>query len=269
MELLKALLLGFVQGTTEFLPVSSSGHLVLASHFLGFRDQGILFDVMVHVGTLFSVLAVFRREIVDLAAAPWRWLVGNRSDEVRHSLYQDCYIIIATIPAVVVGLAFKDSIEALFDSVLMVYVFLGVTGILMILSKRFADGAGGVSGVRAFLMGCGQACAVIPGLSRSGTTIFTGMLLGVDREAAARFSFIMSIPVIIGAAVLNIGEVAGTPQPPGMMLTLAAGTVMAAITGYLAIVLLLDVIRRNRLAWFGYYCLVVSGAGIVTNFFLH
>lgn len=264
MELLKALLLGFIQGATEFLPVSSSGHLVLGSQILAFDDQGIIFGVMLHLGTLVSVVIVFRKELLAMIYAPFQWLNGLRTDAVRHHLLWDIYIVVATIPAVIVGLSFKDRIEQLFTSVLVVYLMLMVTGSMMILSRYAVDRDNKINGVRSVLIGCAQACAIMPGLSRSGSTIFVGMLLGVNRETVAKFSFIMSLPAILGAVVLNFSEVLAHPPAAGTLLNLGAGTVMAAITGYLAIVLLLDVIRKNRLPWFGYYCITVASIGLIT-----
>ncbi len=263
MELIKALILGMVQGATEFLPVSSSGHLVLGSHILGFQEQGLVFDVLLHLGTLVSVVAVFRHELVTMAWAPFLWAQNKLAEEDRHYLLWDIYVVVATIPIVLVGLLYKDQIQGLFTSVTIVCFMLILTGLMMITARFIPDRGRQVSSWRAFLMGCGQAFAIIPGVSRSGTTIFTGMLLGINRETAARFSFIMSIPAILGAAVLNLGEVLAHPPQAGAVLIYITGTVAAAITGYLAIILLLDVIKKNRLQWFGYYCLAVATAGLL------
>lgn len=263
MELIKAVILGVLQGATEFLPVSSSGHLVLGSHLLDFSGQGIVFDVMLHLGTLLSVLVFFRKELSQMVAAPFRWLAGNREDSNRTYLLWDVYVVIATIPAVIVGFSFKDRIELLFTSEYVVCLMLIVTGVMMIASRHLVDRDHQVNGPRSFLIGCGQAFAIIPGISRSGTTIFVGMLLGINRETVARFSFIMSIPAILGAAVLNLGEVVTHPPSADEMRILLSGTLASAITGYLAIMLLLDIIKRNRLQWFGYYCLAVASAGLM------
>jgi undecaprenyl-diphosphatase len=262
-ELVKALLLGIIQGATEFLPVSSSGHLVLGSHLLGFEQQSVFFDVMLHLGTLASVLVVFRKELLAMFFAPFKWLAGVRGEATRDALLWDIYVVIGTIPAVIVGFLLKDRIEMLFTSVLTVCLALIVTGVMMLLSRYISDRGEQVSGVRAFFIGCGQACAIVPGLSRSGTTIFVGMLLGINRETVARFSFIMSIPAIMGAAVLNAGEILAHPPALDSMINLLAGTLAAAVTGYLAIILLLDIIRKNRLPWFGYYCLAIAFTGLV------
>jgi undecaprenyl-diphosphatase len=194
---------------------------------------------------------------------PFLWVLNKLDDEGRHYLLWDLYVVVATIPAVIIGLLYKEQIEKMFTSIAVVCFMLIVTGLMMITARFIADRSRPVNGPRAFLMGCGQAFAIIPGVSRSGTTIFTGMLLGINRETAARFSFIMSIPAILGAAVLNIGEVIAHPPTAGAMLVYAAGTIAAALTGYLAIILLLDVIRKNRLQWFGYYCLAVAFIGLI------
>lgn len=262
-EFFKALLLGVIQGATEFLPVSSSGHLVLGSQLLGFREQGLVFDVMLHLGTLFSVMIVFREEIWEMARAPFQWLSGSRKKETLHFLSWDLYVVIATMPAVVIGLGFKETFETMFTSIEVVCVMLIITGMLMIITRYLVDRDKPVNGWRAFVIGCAQACAIIPGLSRSGSTIFTGMLLGVNRETVAKFSFIMSIPAILGAAVLNMKDVIAQPPPSDVLINLAAGTIMSAVTGYFAIILLLDVIKKNRLPWFGYYCLGVAGIGLI------
>jgi undecaprenyl-diphosphatase len=265
-EIIKAIILGIVQGATEFLPVSSSGHLVLTSSLLGFSAQGIVFDVLLHLGTLVSVLVVFRKDLLAMFQAPFQWLRGTISAYQRTYLLWDLYVIIATIPAVIVGLTLKDQIEKLFTSVTVVCLMLIFTGLMMIASRSVPERGVRVNGVRALLIGCGQAFAIVPGISRSGTTIFIGMLLGINRETAARFSFIMSIPAIFGAAVLNMGEVIHYPPGRSEILLMALGTVAAAATGYLAIMMLLDVIKRNRLEWFGYYCLMIAAAGLI---FLH
>ena len=262
MELIKAIVLGFIQGATEFLPVSSSGHLVLGSHMLGFHEQGITFEVMVHLGTLVSVVIVFRDELWKMVCAPFQLLAGNRSESVLHAMYWDVYVIIATLPAVVIGLGFRNAIETTFTSVYFVCIMLMITGSIMIISRYLPDRGNRVTSLRSLLIGCGQAAAIFPGLSRSGSTIFVGMVLGINRETAARFSFIMSLPAILGAAVLNIPEVLLSPPQTSTIINLIAGTVTATVTGYFAIILLLDVIKKNRLPWFGYYCFAVALVGL-------
>ncbi len=268
LELLKALILGALQGLTEFLPISSSGHLVIGSQLMKFQDQGVVFDVFVHQGTLLAVILVFRRELLEMIKAPIAWLGGNREPGVLQFLMMDIYIIIATLPAVVVGLFFKDSVEKLFGNILIVYSMLAVTGIIMIITRYLPQRDRPLNWSRSLLVGCAQACAILPGLSRSGSTIFAGMLLGVDREKIARFSFLMSIPAIVGAAVLQFGDLVNNPPAAGGLVNIFAGAAMSAVSGYFAIKLLLDIIRKNRLQWFGYYCLMLAGAGFGYTFFI-
>ncbi|NOR25156.1 MAG: undecaprenyl-diphosphatase UppP [Desulforhopalus sp.] len=266
MELLKAIVLGIVQGLTEFLPVSSSGHLVIGSELLNFHEQGVVFDVCLHLGTLVSVVIVFREELLAMVKAPFALLLGSRDATDRHYFRWDMYVVLATLPAVFVGLFFKDAIQQLFSSLLVAYCMLVITGLLMIMAQYLPERDETINWSRSLLVGCAQACAILPGLSRSGSTIFAGMFLGIAREKVARFSFIMSIPAIIGAAVLQFGELFRNPPTNDVLLNLVAGTVMAAVAGYFAIKLLLDVIRRNRLQWFGYYCLFLATIGLTYHF---
>lgn len=266
-ELLKAILLGAIQGLTEFLPISSSGHLVIGSQLLDFEQHSVAFDVFLHLGSLLAVLLVFRKELVAMVLAPLSWLRGSLEEKDRMYLFWDLYVIIASIPAVLVGLLLKDRVEVLFSSLPLVYSMLMVTAFLMLTSGYLKERGKQLGWLRCLLIGCAQACAIMPGLSRSGSTIFMGMLLGVNREVVARFSFIMSIPVILGAAVLQLGDIVGQQFTEGALINLAAGTAMAAVSGYFAIVLLLDIVRRNRLQYFGYYCLVVALTGFGLLFF--
>jgi undecaprenyl-diphosphatase len=267
-ELFKAILLGAIQGLTEFLPISSSGHLVIGSQLLDFEQHSVAFDVFLHLGSLLAVLLVFRKELMAMVRAPLFWLRGNLEEQDRVYLFWDLYIVIASIPAILVGLFLKDKVEGLFSSLPLVYSMLTVTAVLMLSSGYLQERDKKLGWFRCLLIGCAQACAIMPGLSRSGSTIFVGMLLGVNREVVARFSFIMSVPVILGAAVLQVGDIAGQPFTGGFLLNLVGGTVAAAISGYFAIVLLLDIVRRNRLQYFGYYCLVVALTGFGLLFFL-
>lgn len=261
MELLKAIALGFIQGVTEFLPISSSGHLVIGSELLNFHQQGVIFDVFLHLGTLFSVILVFRKELLEMVLAPAKVLRGEGDAETRMFLMWDVYVIVATIPAVIVGLFLKDRVEHLFGNLNLVYSMLLITAAIMICSRRLKEGGRRLNLPRSLVIGCAQACAIMPGLSRSGSTIFAGMALGINREVVAKFSFIMSIPAILGAAVLQSRELFEQPPPLDSLINIGAGTIMSAFSGYFAIVLLLDIVRRNRLQYFGYYCLVVAVAG--------
>ncbi len=267
MELLKAIILGAVQGVTEFLPISSSGHLVIGSQILDFHEEGIAFDVFVHLGTLLAVVIVFRKELLAMLKAPFSIKTNQHDEEMRKYLLWDIYVVFATIPAVAVGLVLRDSIDEIFTNLLLVYSMLAVTGVLMIFSHSLPERGQKLNGWRALLIGCAQALAIFPGLSRSGSTIFIGMAMGIDRVTVARFSFIMSIPVILGAVVLQSNELYQNPPSLSAMKNILAGTLCSAISGYFAIIFLLDIVRRNRLQWFGYYCLCISFAGIMYYFF--
>ena len=267
MEILKAAVLGIIQGATEFLPVSSSGHLVLGSKIMNFQGQGVVFDVFVHLGTLFAVVLVFRNELMAMIKSPFQMAAGTRDQEVRASFLWAIYVCVATIPVVIIGLFLNDSIDQIFESELIVYCGLALTGMIMLLTQFLPERGKTLSHSNAFLIGIGQAMAIMPGLSRSGSTIFTGMALGLNREVAARFAFIMSVPAILGAVVLKSGELLQAANSTDSLLAIGAGTVMSAISGYFAIVLLLDIVKKNRLQWFGYYCLLISSIGLVSYCF--
>jgi undecaprenyl-diphosphatase len=263
MDLIKAFILGMVQGFTEFLPISSSGHLVIGSAILDFHEPGIVFEVFLHCGTLVAVVIVFRRELSLMLRSLFVSSAARKQDPELALFFQwNINIIIATLPAVGVALLFKDFIDRIFDNILITFVMLGITGITMVLTRFITEKGAAVTWFRALIIGMAQALAIMPGLSRSGSTIFAGMLLGVNRETAARFSFIMSIPAILGAVVLHAGELISAPPSVNELLAIAVGTVAATISGYFAIVLLMKVIRRGKLHWFGYYCLLVSAVGL-------
>ncbi len=255
MDIIKIIVLGLVQGFTEFLPISSSGHLVLAAEFLNFHEEGIAFEVFVHLGTLFSVLLAFRKDILKMVIAPYRvWLKGDQDEElIRHGRWV-IYVLIGTIPAGLIGLLFKSQIESIFTNVPLVIIMLFVTGTFMVLSRFLKRSTGDVSPLKSFLIGCAQAFAILPGISRSGSTIVTGMALGIDRSEAARFSFILSIPAILGATVLKVKDLLESHLLADELLYLLLGAVVAFASGYLAIIWLLDIVRKGKLEWFGYYC---------------
>ncbi|MCB0302409.1 MAG: undecaprenyl-diphosphatase UppP [Calditrichaeota bacterium] len=270
-ETIKAIILGIVQGLSEFLPISSSGHLVLFTEILDFHKEGIAFDVFVHFGTLVAVLVVFRKDVWEMI----RWLpavpafvmngmkIERQEDEFKAMSF---YIIVGTIPAAVIGLLFEKMIEGLFTSMLLVLGALLLTALVMFSSRYTRESQPFMNLFHAILIGFAQAFAIIPGISRSGSTIVTALWLGIKRETAARFSFLLSVPVILGASILKMKELLENPPPSGEILNLTLGTIAAAISGYLAIVWMLDIIRRQKLEWFGLYCAIVSIVGIVWHF---
>ena len=173
----------------------------------------------------------------------------------------------ATIPAVIVGLTLKDPIEQLFNSILLVFLMLLVTATLMWSAQYLRQRDTDFNCGRSLLIGIAQAFAILPGVSRSGSTIFTGMALGIDREKVAKFSFIMSIPAILGAVVLKLNDLIQSPPTASDIINIASGTIVAFISGYIAIILLLDVLKKGKLQWFGYYCFVVAASGLIWYIF--
>ena len=261
MEAVKAIILGIIQGLTEFLPVSSSGHLVLGQKLAGLENPEILFDVVLHCGTLLAVFIIFRREILDLLleflALPQR-LKNRRSAVVawreRPNFRMLALIIAGSIPTGLLGIGFKDLFESLFSSTLTVGLALLATGLVLYLSRLVRVNGRGISGFRtwdALFIGLAQGLAITPGLSRSGLTISAGLFLGLEREMAFRFSFLLSIPAILGALLL---EVRSASQGTFGALEFTAGFLAAVISGLIALILLRGVVRRGSLHWFAYYC---------------
>ncbi len=250
-----AVLLGLLQGITEFLPVSSSGHLVIAQHFLpGFRQPGVLFDVMLHVGTMLAVCLYFRNDLAALLRAPLR-----RTDEDRRQLRLLGLLGLASIPTAVIGLSLEDFFSRLFHSLPTVAAMLLVTGSLLFIAERLRHGARRLDQLGildALLVGTVQGLAIIPGISRSGSTIATLLLRGVDGEAAARFSFLLALPAVGGAALLSLRKLSAVQAAdiPAYL----AGTLAAFLVGLASIHLLMGVIRKRRLLIFAVYCWLVG-----------
>ncbi len=251
MSLWEAILLGMVQGATEFLPVSSSGHLVAGQALLGIRVPGVAFEVAVHVATLVSILIVYRDRVAQLV----RGLVtGERTSWVYAGL-----LVAATIPAAVVGLLLKDAVETLFENPTFVGLAFLVTGALLWTTRaalardpRREPGLGD-----AVVIGLAQAVAILPGISRSGSTVVAGLWLGVDPVRAAELSFLMAVPAILGAAVLQLPELAGETGI-GMGGVLVAGSAVAAVTGVLAIRTFLRMLRKRSFHHFAVYLWIVG-----------
>lgn len=256
MNLLKALLLGLVQGLTEFLPVSSSGHLVLVNYLLKVDTGSIAFEVAVHLGTLLAVLIYFRN---DLLMVIRDFFAGGPGRRVGWML------IAGTIPTAIIGFAFKDTFEALFDAPRFAAAGLLITSVLLLIAERLQRGERELTGIRlldALLVGLFQGMAIMPGISRSGSTISAALLTGMSRDAAARFSFLLSIPAILGAGLLEIGEFAAMPHE--MVVPSLAGVLTSAVSGYIAIGLLMAVLRKGRLYYFSIYTAVVGIIALLT-----
>jgi len=254
MSLLQAIVLGFVQGLTEFLPISSSGHLVLVGELLGLRDPGVLFVIAVHVGTLLSVLIYFRAQL-------WQLLRGVLGRPMRQHHWTVVYLGIATIPAVVLYLLTGDFFETVTENENLAAVMLCVTGGILFLpdlARRLFPGRTltEVNLPRSLAMGLGQAFALFPGISRSGATIASGMVTGVDPSKAAEFSFMMAIPVIAGGALFKVFDVESVPVSE--LTPCLIGAVVAFLSGLFAIYAVLNSIRRGKFRNFAYYCFAVG-----------
>jgi undecaprenyl-diphosphatase len=258
MDILKVIILGLVQGLTEFLPVSSSGHLVLAAELLNFHEEGVAFEVFVHLGTLLSVLIVFRKDVINMILAPFRSLSSrSNKEDTRSYLFWDLYIIVGTIPAAVIGLSFKSEIEAAFSNIYLVIAMLAVTGTILLLSRFMPKKDQQMTILKSLLIGISQAFAILPGISRSGSTIVTGIFLGIDKEEAARFSFLLAIPAILGASVIKIKDLLEMDSYSTPIIYLVIGAIISFISGYFAILWLLDIVKKGKLEWFAIYCYMI------------
>jgi undecaprenyl-diphosphatase len=266
-SVLDAVILAIVQGLTEFLPVSSSGHLVLGQHFLGITDPQVLsFDIFVHFGTLLSVIVYYRSDLSGMATAGWRAIRTMRIKEVYDSseLFRTAIaIVIASIPAGVIGLLFRKQIEDAFADPKLVAVNLVITGLILFLTRLAKPKEGKPIGpVVAFIIGIAQSVAILPGISRSGSTISTGMYLRIPAASAARFSFLMSLPVVAGATLLESRHyISGELTIP--FLPTVVGTIVAAFVGYAAITLLVKIVQRGSFSLFAFYCLLLGIFGIM------
>lgn len=258
MSLGQALLLGIVQGLTEFLPVSSSGHLVLTEHLLGIPAGDLSFEVAVHFGTLVAVCLYFRARLWDMA----RNLFGRQGAglSAREGQRLLALIIVGSIPAGVIGLLFKDEIESLFADAHLAAAFLIVTGLLLLAMRLRQKPDGEITWPRAFLIGVAQAVAILPGISRSGSTIATGSLLGVKPATAAEYSFLLSVPAVLGATLLALPDAIAEGT---FGLSHILGALAAAIVGYLALKWVFVSIRQGRFILFGIYCIIAGVIGVI------
>jgi len=267
MTVLQAILLGIVQGLTEFLPVSSSAHLVLVPSALGWEFDpafAFAFDVLVQMGTLLAVIVYFAPTLREMLVAVESGLRARRplADPLARLGW---LILLATVPAVIAGLLLHDVVEAAFANPQGVFVALLVTAALLAGGERFGlpqRTLEGLSGVDAIAVGAAQALALLPGISRSGSTISVGLLRGLQRAEAARLSFLMSIPVMVGAGVVGLKDLVDLSPGPELMLPVVIGFLTAAVVGYLTIRWLLGYLARHRLTVFAAYCFIVGMLGL-------
>lgn len=251
-----AMLLGIVQGLTEFLPISSSGHLVLAQHLLGVNPPGITLEIFLHFGTLLAILLVFRTDIIQILKS----LVGLFRS-AGSPMKEDPYIrllgllLLGTIPVAIVGIVFKARIESFFETPMLVAGMLIITGIVLASTRKIRMGRRGIKRLNikdGLGIGLAQAAALIPGISRSGLTIAAGLFRGLERSVAAKFSFLLAIPSILGATIVGLKDIPSLSV--GNTRALLVGTLTSFISGLIALKVLLAIVQRGRLRVFAYYC---------------
>ena len=277
MTFLEAILLGILQGLTEFLPVSSSGHLVLAQQFLGLKEPLVFFDVMLHVGTLAAVLMVYRDAIGRLVIGGLSalrdrqfWRHPSTSFNNSPDLKFIWLILLGSIPTGVIAVVFKSELESFFEEVRIVSIMLILTGVILQLPRLRRENADtpenstqSLKTWHAPLIGIAQGCAITPGISRSGTTISLGLFLGIPAKTAAEYSFLLSIPAILGAVVLKVRDLGDT----AIAIHIVGGGMLAAfIVGYIALRFLLVVLNRGKFSVFSYYCIALGVVSFLIAF---
>ncbi len=273
MTWLQSILLGIIQGATEFLPISSSAHLVLVPYFLNWHlpaQEGFLFDVLLHLGTLLAVIIYFRRDIYTIMVAFIKGII-TRQPFVEQNSRLGWLIILATLPAMLAGAIFKNLIEQAFAAPLYTGLFLLVTAIFLVTAERIGKRERPfetISWKDALVVGVFQAISILPGISRSGSTMTGGMLRNLDRTAAARFSFLLSIPVILGASLFATVDFLKAPGADVHVSVVLAGFIAATLVGYLSIRWLLGYLSKQSLTPFAIYCVGLSAVTLIFTFFI-
>jgi undecaprenyl-diphosphatase len=258
LSILEAIILGIIQGLTEFLPVSSSGHLELGKAILGdnsLPEESLLFTVVVHFATALSTVVVFRKEILEILKGLFQF---QWNDQAQFSVK----IILSMMPAAVIGVLFNDQIEALFSKqILLVGAMLVITGLLLFLADKAKNTDKNVTFTNAFIIGIAQAIAILPGISRSGATISASVLLGIDREKAARFSFLMVVPLIFGKMAKDLLD-GGISSSTIDIMPMALGAIAAFVAGLFACNWMIALVKKSQLKYFSYYCFAAGIAAV-------
>jgi len=281
MELVKAIILGLIQGIAEFLPISSSGHLAIFKHVLGFEtDTGLLFDVLLHLGTLAAVFVAFHKDILELIKEGVS-IIGQFFKSVylrlfKHETWQPVVttpyrrfvmmVIISTIPTGIMGILFSSWIDAASAMLIVPGILLLVNGVQLLISDRLPDGKLNeetASYGKAAIVGVAQGVATFPGISRSGTTITASVACGFSREFAVKYSFIMSIPAILGALVLELFDFAPEMLSASDWMNYLVGTVISGLVGYVCIKTMLVVVRGKKFKYFAYYCFAMGAFAVL------
>lgn len=271
MDAIQAVILGVVQGLTEFLPVSSSGHLVIFQKLFGLNEPGLIFEVSVHMGTLMAVVVFFRKEIIGLLTAIGRLAATLVRGKPAGAILADpevrlaALIVVGSVPTAAIGLIFNEIADQLYNSTALVGCMLLVTGTLLWGTSRIQREGRSVADFKfpaALVIGVAQGLAILPGISRSGATIATGLFLGLDGPTAARYSFLLSIPAILGAQVLSLSDLGGYAPDVGVIL---AGTLTAALVGYAALAFLVYIVNKNRMPLFAPYCWILGAVTLAIS----
>lgn len=258
MNNIQAIILGFIQGLTEFLPISSSGHLVLFQKIFGINEPTLIFDTMVHVGTLLAVVTVFWKDILALLKRPFQKLTW--------------LLVAGTIPTGVIGIVFKDYFEAMFKSGSTLGFEFLITGFVILFAERLNNGRKNIketSYLDAAFIGVMQGAAIMPAVSRSGLTISGALMRDLDREFAAKFSFLLSIPAILGAALLQAKDILETQASGILTAPIIAGTVAAALAGYLSVRFMVILIKKGSMKYFSYYVFALGTLIILDQYVTH
>jgi len=275
MEPLQSVMLGIIQGLTEFLPVSSSGHLVLLQNLFGISEPELLFDISLHIGTLIAIFIVFYREILNILQTLLRLPALIKSSGNLKSLFADneeirifALILVGSIPTAILGLLFHKIADQIFGSIWIVGLMLLVTGTLLWFTRQMRTEGRPLIKVSirdALMIGLMQGMAIMPGISRSGSTISIALFLGINREIAGRYSFLLSIPAILGAMILGLDSTIIQTDIPVRIISL--GTVTAAIVGYIALKILLRLVKQGRLYYFAPYCWLLGAATVIWSLY--
>ena len=268
----QAVILGLVQGLAEFLPISSSGHLALLQHFFGINgDSVLIFAVMLHLGTLISVFIVYWKDIAKLIYELCRCIrdiCKGRGPRINANPTRRLgfMIIVATIPTAIMGLALNDTFGAMYTSIITIGISLVITGTILFIAERVGSDKRGVtemSFLHALFIGIMQGIAITPGISRSGSTLFGGLISGVNREFAVKFAFLISIPSILGSVVVELPEALKAGVPSGAAGPMIVGIIVAAVSGLIAIKTMIRVVSNKKLSYFSYYTWILGAAVII------
>lgn len=260
--IVKYLLLGILQGVTEPIPISSSGHVVIVQQLFDLKLEGMSFEVFVNTASLLAVLAIYRQDITRLAVSAWQFLFGGgpKKEEQRSDFMMVLYVILGTIPAGVLGVLFKDYIGERFKGIHFVGYSLVITAIALFIIRniRGRKSDADLSWKDALIVGLGQAVALLPGISRSGATIVTAMLLGMKQETALRFSFLLYIPISLGGALLELPKLASIAWSPTLAIAYTAAFIASFVGTYYALRWFMNIMRHGKLVYFSVYCILLA-----------